>query len=88
MIPSTQNEEKTDRIIYSSFLGTGRKRGLRLDNISPIESSKCGAQSLADLVNGVSTAEDTGMLTQVMLVEGDEKEHLGELDLHQLDSFK
>ena len=68
--------------------GTQGKRGPRPENISPIESSKCGGQSAADQANGLSTAEDTGILTQVMLVEGDEKEHLGELDLNQLDSFK
>ena len=68
--------------------GPVRRKRLRPENISPITSSKGPGHSLDGAANGVSTAEDTGILTQVVLVEADEKEHLGELDLHQLDSFK
>lgn len=70
------------------LVGPSRKRGHQQDAHSPIASSRGQGRSTDDAANGVSTAEDSGILTQVMLVEGDEKEHLGELDLHQLDSFK
>ena len=73
--------------ISKSFAGPSRKRVQQQDTHSPIASSRGLGRSTED-ANGVSTAEDSSILTQVMLVEGDEKEHLGELDLHQLDSFK
>ncbi len=68
--------------------GPGRGRAHQQDTHSPIASSRGQGRSTDDAANGISIAEDSDLLTQVMLVEGDEKEHLGELDLHQLDSFK
>ena len=49
--------------------------------------SKGTADKAHTLANG-SVARDAQPLTQVTFIEGDEKEHLGELDLNQLDSFR
>ena len=52
-----------------------------------LASSKGTADKALPLANG-SVARDAQPLTQVTFIEGDEKEHLGELDLNQLDSFR
>lgn len=38
--------------------------------------------------NNQNNAIDSHPLVQVTFVDGSEREHLGELDLHQLDSFR